>query len=197
MLSQKGVELVFLLKGEVFWVHSQEVKDAALVSDFWVDLTGEVHEVVGDDADDVEAICDDFGVWEIASDDASVGEAQINADEFDLVAALELGEEGFQGSPAFTGDDVEDLVVFEVAKGGGKALFFMKGVFVNAEDLRALKRDPLGGFASVEMLVDALDGGGSDFGDPGQSGGANAFMMETGGAFTERLRNLFTRLDAR
>lgn len=54
-------------------------------------------------------------------------------------------------------------MVFEVAESGGKTGSLVKGVFINAKDDRALKRDPLIGFANGKLVVNAFDTGRSDF----------------------------------
>ena len=42
-------------------------------------------------------------------------------------------------------NDVEDAVVLQVAEGGGKALPFVQGVLVDAENLRALQAQTFSG----------------------------------------------------
>lgn len=52
------------------------------------------HEVVLNDAHDMEAVSDDARVGEVASDLAAVGAGEIDAHDFYLFAAFELAEEG-------------------------------------------------------------------------------------------------------
>ena len=60
---------------------------------------------------------------------------------------------------ATAGLDFKDAMVFEITKGGAEALSFVESVFVDPEDQGALERDSLGGFATSELSVNALNGG--------------------------------------
>ncbi len=74
-------------------------------------------------------------------------------------------------------DDIEDAVVFEVGEGGGKALFFVEGVLVDAEKGWATEADALGGLSAGKLLIDAQDGGGADALGSGQRGCGNAVVV--------------------
>lgn len=181
---------------EVFTIHAKSVEDTALVLDLRGNRPGQVHEVVDDQANDVEAVGYDAGVGKIAADQAAIRAAHVDADDFDFLPALEPDEKPLQLVLAFTRDDVEDTVIFKVAEGGGKALPFMEGVLVDAEDLRALQGDALGGFSAIEVMVNALDGSRADFSQPGHDFTRDAFVMQSGDSLPEGLAALFSGHDA-
>lgn len=82
---------------------------------------------------------------------------------------MEGGQEGLQIGGAFAFGDIEDPVPFEVAEGGRESATFVQGMLVDTEDLGAVERDAFAGFAAGELLVDALDAGGAETGDGGES----------------------------
>jgi len=159
-------------------------------------MAGQLHEVVLDDADDVEAVGHDPGVGEVAFDEAAVGGGEVDADDFHTFAALEFAKESGEILMAAAGLDVENTPVFQVTEGGGEALAFMEGVFVDAEVVRALQREAFGGLAAGELLIDAGDGGLADLVTVGQRAGADAIVVELMDGFTERLGAVASGADA-
>jgi hypothetical protein len=146
---------------------------SAMIFDLGSDRADEVHEVLLNHANDVEAIRDDRGIGEVFADQGAVGAAQIHADDPHGFLSLEGAEVGFEilGIPAF--DDIEDPVGAQVAEGGRElrspsmsGALSMDGVFVDAEDRRADSIEAFPGFDLGVFMVEAFDGG-----------GANAFAM--------------------
>lgn len=144
--------------------------------------------MVLDEPDDVEAVANDLGVGKPFPDQFAVAAAEVDADDFDLISPLKTGEKGEHLFLAFTGHDVEDLVVAKVAEGGGKALFLMQRMLVDPKDDGALKGEALGGFALVILGVDPLYGGVADIEHFGQSRLRDSFVMELGEVFPKGLR---------
>lgn len=87
----------------------------------WSDLAGKLQEVMLNNADDMEAVGHDEGVWEESADDASVADAQIDADHPDPVPAAKLGEGVVKTGGRFPLEEIEDAVIGEITEGGGKA----------------------------------------------------------------------------
>lgn len=116
---------------------AQGGEEAAVLGDFGSDLTEEFEEVVLDDTDDVEAVGNDFGLWEVSFDEGAVGGAQIDADDAHLVPAVQGLEEAFEVLGAFALHDIEDLVVAQVTEGGGEAAALVQSMLVDAEELGA------------------------------------------------------------
>ena len=52
------------------------------------ELANEIHEVLLDEANDVEAVRDDPGLGEVSSDQRAIGAAQIHADDADVFLAF-------------------------------------------------------------------------------------------------------------
>lgn len=129
--------------------------------ELWSYSTGEVHEVVADDAHDMEAVGYDPGVGEVAADDIAVGAGEIDTNYPDLVASAQCPQIGGQVRHAPAGPDVKDAVVAKVAECGAEALPLVQGVLVDTKVLRALERKPFAGFAACELGVDPADGGSS------------------------------------
>jgi hypothetical protein len=167
MFGEELPEAQTIEVGEVVGAFAQSGEQASVVLDLRGDPAGQFHEVMEDEADDMEAIGDDFGVGEGAGDESPVRTGEIDTDHPHLVAALETSQIGTQIRFAAPRDDVEDAVVFEVGEGGRKAQALVEGVFINAEDGRALETETLGGLAPGELVVDARDGCGTDVFDPG------------------------------
>ncbi len=92
--------------------------------------------MVLDEPDDVKAVCHDPRLREPFPDDATVGAAQVDADDAHLFTALQTGEEGFQVLLAFAGHDIEGLVVAQVAEGGGEVLVWDEQAALFAKDLK-------------------------------------------------------------
>lgn len=159
-------------------------------------LSRQGHEVVLDDAHDVEPVGHDAGVGEVAPDDAPVGAGKVDADDPDALAALEFTEESSQIRGAFAGLDIENPVVLQVAEGGAEALAFVEGVFVDAEVTRAVQGKAFGGLADGKLVVDAGDGGLSEFPAAGESPGADAVVVALVDVFPERFGTVASGEDA-
>ena len=84
-------------------------------------------------------------------------------------------------------DNIENLVVSKVTKGGGEPGPLVEGVFVDPQDNGAVETDAFLGFALGELVVDPLDGGASYLEDACQSRSADAVVMLSVGAFAEGL----------
>jgi len=158
-----------------------------MVLDVGGDLTGEDHEVMDDEANDMEAVGNDAGVGEPASDQGPVRAGEVDADHSDPLAPLQGGHKGVELLWTASGQHVKDLVVFEVGKGGGKAGSFVEGVLVDTQDRWALETQAFAGLAGGELMVNALDGGRPEMEGTGESRGANAVMMATIDVLPERL----------
>ena len=158
-------------RGEVVSTFAQGSEQALMVLDLGSDLAGEFQEVLDDETDDMEAVYDDFGVWEVGGDEAAVRTGEVDTDHAHLFPALEALQIGSQIGFAATRYDIEDAVVFQVGKGGGKTQSFVKAVFVNTQDGGALKTEAFGSLALSELTVDTRDGGRPDPFDPSHGGG--------------------------
>lgn len=123
------------------------------------DLAAKIHEVMLDEADDMEAVCNDACVRKVLFNQCAVAGAHIHANDPDFVAALQRFEEGLKILSAFSLGNIEDAMPFKVAEGGGKSTTFVKGVFIDTEDFRAFSREPFFGFALSELLINAFDRG--------------------------------------
>ena len=133
-----------------------------MVFDLRNDLTHEVHEVLLDHTDDVEAIGDDLGVGEVPADQGAIGEAQIHADDADVFFAFERAEVGVKFLRVTAFDDIEDPMGSQIAKSRGElgaapvaGSLAMDGVLVNAEDGRADTVRTFPGF-DLGVFVDEL-----------------------------------------
>lgn len=124
------------------------------------DLTTQIHEVVLDESDDMEAVRNDASAWEVALDERAIACAHVDANDSHFMPAVQGFEEVFEVCCAFALGDIKDSMSFEITEGGGEAAAFVKGVFVDAEDLRALTRESLFGFTLSELMVDAFNGRG-------------------------------------
>jgi len=159
-------------------------------------MARQLHEVVLDDADDMEAVGDDPGSGEGVFDEAAVGAGEVDADDPHLLPALELAKEPGEILMAAAGLDVENTPVFQVTEGGGEALALVEGVLVDAEVARALQGEAFGGFAAGELLVDAGNGGLADFVALGERAGADAIVVELVDGFAEGLGAVASGPDA-
>jgi len=124
-------EALMVKRSEVVGALAQGGQQAPVILDLGSDLAGKFHEVMDDDTDDMEAVGDDFCIWEVGGDEAAVRTGEVDADHTHLIPALETLQVGAQIGFAATRDDVEDAVVFKVGEGGGKAQSLVKGVFVD------------------------------------------------------------------
>ena len=155
-----------------------------MVFDLGSDRSHQVHEVLLDDSDDVEAIGDDLGVGEVPADQGPVGGAQIHADDADVFLAFESGEVGVKVLRVTAFDDVEDPVGSQVAEGGGElgcpslaGALAMDGVLVDAEDGRADAVGTFSGFKFGVFVIDAFDGGRTEFFVAGDDAACNAIAV--------------------
>ena len=129
------------------------------------------------DADDMEAISNDSCFGKVGSDQSTIRVAQIDADHPYLVPALKGQEESFKGGGTFSFDYIKDPVALEIAKGGGKAAASVKGMFIDPEHLGAGATEAFLGLALSELLVDALNGSGSQTGQGGHTGTTDPLVM--------------------
>jgi hypothetical protein len=132
------MESFSLHRGQALGVFAQGGKIAPALFDTGSDLTTQIHEVVLDEADDMEAIRNDASLWEVALDEGAVACAHIDANDSHFMPAMQGFKEFFEIRGAFALGDIKDPMSFEITEGGGEAAAFVKGVFVNPEDLRAL-----------------------------------------------------------
>lgn len=68
--------------------HSKDGQGAAMVLNLWGDLAAKGHEVIKDDADDMEAVCDDASLWKPFFDEVAVGATEVDADHPHTLSAL-------------------------------------------------------------------------------------------------------------
>jgi hypothetical protein len=173
--------------GEMVRALAQGGQRAPVVFDLWSDLAHQFHEVVEDEPDDMEAVGDEDGVWEGTLDDAAVRAGEVDADDSDLLPALEAFQIGAQVGFRAARDDVKDAVVFQIGEGRGKTQALVKGVLIDAQEDWALKADALGSLATGELGIDARDGGGSNTLHSCQAGSRDAVVMMLIEACSERL----------
>lgn len=140
-LQKEGLEFGSLGGLESVGFFPKEPQMASSAIEGWRDLAGELQEVMLNDPDAMETVGHDEGVWEKSADDASVGDAQIDADHPDPVPAGKLGKGIVKTCGGFPLEEIEDAVIGEITEGGGKACLFVEGVFVNPEDPGALGGD--------------------------------------------------------
>lgn len=130
------------------------------------ELANEIHEVLLDQANDVEAVRDDPGLGEVSSHQGAIGAAQIHADEAHVFFAFKSGEVGVKILRVTAFDNVEDAVGAKVAEGRGEprpapvtSSFSVDGVFVDAEDGRTDAVGAFPCFAFGVFVVEPFDGG--------------------------------------
>lgn len=71
--------------------------------------------MLGDDADDMEAIGDDLSFGKVGGNQAAIGTGEINANPH-LLSALESGQKRAQSTWTAPGHDIEDAVVLRSQK---------------------------------------------------------------------------------
>ena len=81
-------EACMVKSGEVVCAFAQGSKQAPMVLDLRGDLTSEIHEVLDDETDDMEAVGDDFSIWEVGGDEAAVRTGEVDTDHPHLILAL-------------------------------------------------------------------------------------------------------------
>lgn len=134
-------------------------ESAAVVLELWGDSPCQLHEVVIDEAHDMEAVGNNPGIGEVGADDVAVRAGEVDADHPDLVPTAQCCQVGGEVGNAPAGPDVEDPVVAQVAERGAEALGLVQGVFVDTEVLRAVQREAFTGLAACELGIDAANGG--------------------------------------
>ena len=130
------------------------------------------------DTNDVEAIRDDLGIGEVASNDGTIGRTQVDAYQAHSLPAFQRVKEGFEGACALSFDHIEDLVIAEIAEGGGEAAALVEGVFVDTEFKRTLQTDALASLSVGVLVVDAFDGGTPQRSTGSHRGTADTFVVE-------------------
>jgi hypothetical protein len=196
ILSEEPAEALVLSGRECAWLLAQGSKEASLLFDLRSDLAEELQEVVLHDANDVEAISNDFCIGEVASDDSAVGGTQVDADQPYSLPAFQRVKEGFEGAGTLSFDHIEDFVIAEIAEGGGEAAALVEGVFVDAEFEGALQADALASFAVGMLVVDAFDGGAAQGSAGSHRRTADAFVMKLVDTATEGLGGMSAGPDA-
>lgn len=85
VLIEEFLKLTLLsgCKSRRSFAHGDE--SAAVVFEFWGHCSGEGHEVMVDEAHDMETVGDDPGIGKEAADDIAVGAGEIDTDDSDLV----------------------------------------------------------------------------------------------------------------
>ncbi|GIU77640.1 MAG: hypothetical protein KatS3mg005_0878 [Bryobacteraceae bacterium] len=157
MLGQLLVEALLLGRAEAVAAH--EAQQAAVAAGGGTELAPAGEEVMVDEADDVEAAGHDAGVGEALAHQGALEGGQIDADQFDLLLALQALETGVEAGLRAAGHDVEDPVRARVAQRGGVAEAAREEALVQAEVFRTADRLPLGRLAAESVLEVALDGG--------------------------------------
>lgn len=77
-----------LLAGKAIGAHSQNSKRSAVILDVRGNLAAECHEVVNDNADDMEAVGDNASIGKPFFDEMAIGRAEVDADHTDPLSAL-------------------------------------------------------------------------------------------------------------
>jgi hypothetical protein len=152
--------------------------------------------VVLHDANHVKAIGDDLGIGEVASDDGAIGGTQVDADQADSLPAFQRVKEGFEGSGALSFHDIKDLVITEIAEGGGEATALVEGVFVDAEFEGAFEADAFASLSVGVLVVDAFDGSAAQRSASSHGGSTDAFVVEFIDTATKRLGGMPAWTDA-
>jgi len=174
-----------------------------MVFDFGSDLAHEIHEVLLDHTDDVEAIGDDPGVGEVTTDQGTVGAAQIHADDTDVFFAVEPTEVSVEilWIPAF--DDIENAVGPEVAEGRGEpgspsmpGSFPVDGVFIDTEDGRTDAIGTFPGFLLGVFAVEAFDSSRADPFPMSEDAAGNTVAMALVDGLPKRFGGLAIGFDA-
>ena len=88
VLSEEILEALALVVSEPVGPFAQGGELAAVVVEIRDDGAEEFHEVMVDDAHDVEAIGHDPCPWEESADEGAVGVAHVDADELDAISPL-------------------------------------------------------------------------------------------------------------
>ena len=111
IFCEEVLEFFFLVGSETVGVLAQSGEEAGVLGDLGSDIPEELEEVVLDDADDVEAVGNDFCIGEVSFDDSAVGGAQIDTDNAHLIPAAKGLQEAFERASALALGDIKDAVV--------------------------------------------------------------------------------------
>jgi len=158
--------------------------------------TRQLHEVVLDDTHDMEAVGHDACIGKVTANQAAIGAGEIDADDLHPLPALEFTKECCKVRLAFSGLNVEDPSVLQIAEGGAEALALVEGMFVDAKVARTVQREPFGGFADGELLVNAGDACLAEGLFERKGFGADAVMMQPVDLLPERFGAVASGQDA-
>ena len=154
-----------------------------MIFDLRSKLAKQVHEVLLDHTNDVEAIRYDLGVGEVSAHQSAIRTAQVHTDDPDVFFAFERSEVSLKVFRGAAFDDIEDPMGSEITERGCEAgspsmpsSLAMDRVLIDAENWRA---DAIKAFscpAPGVFVVEALDGRWADCfafgqnatGDPGK-----------------------------
>ncbi len=110
MVFEESIEGGFLRGEEVFGTSANGGEIASVIFDMRGELSDEFDEVLLDDSNNVESICDDFGIGEVFSDQGPVGSAEIHADEANVFLAFKRGKIVIEILRIAALDDIKDAV---------------------------------------------------------------------------------------
>ncbi len=131
------MEFSFLIRSEAIRMFTQSSEEAIVFGDLGSDLSEELHEVMLNDADDMEAVGNDFSIGEVTFDESAVRGTQIDADNAHFIPAVQGLQEAFELTGALALGDIKDAVVAQIAEGGGETAALVKSMFVDTEELGA------------------------------------------------------------
>lgn len=145
-------------------------------------------EVMIEQPDDMETIGYDHGIRKMLSGDGAVHGGQVHANHANLVFAFQSIEIGVQGQFRATENDIVDLVVLQVAKGGRIAFAACEEMLIHTEHQRAARRMPLSELPLQPVLKVALDRSRSDPFSPAQPAAVDSIQVQ----FIDGLPKSFT-----
>ena len=131
-----------LLRGQVMAVAAHEREQPAVLGADRIELLPASQEVMVHGADDMKAIGHDLCLRKVFPDQRPIGRCQIHANQLHQMLAFQPIQIALQRRLAAAEHHVEDLVMPQIAEGGGIAAPARKEVFVNAQNTRAFA-DPL------------------------------------------------------
>jgi len=130
-----------------------------------------------DQPNGVESIRHNHGIGEVLPRDGAEGGAQVHAHHPYGIFALKCLQIRRQREFTASQDYIVNLVITQIAEGGGEALLAGEEVLVDPEDLWALRRMPFFELESKASLEVALGGGGADLLPPRQAAAVDAVEM--------------------
>lgn len=92
MSFEELFETLLLLWFESMWRGSERRKIASVMLQILHQMTCQLHEVMLDHSHDMEAVSDDSSVWKIAPNQAAIRAREIDANDLNLLFALEFFE---------------------------------------------------------------------------------------------------------